>query len=374
MRGWLFTMDMRLKNLVFEGVSQSVLESSRMREENRTDSEWMQLALEEARQGIGLTSPNPAVGAVIVRDNQLILGKGWHRCAGQPHAECEAIADVIKNHSPAALQGATIYVTLEPCSTYGRTPPCTQGILDVGITRVVYGAEDPNPSHAGAAKRLLEKAGVSVTTGIEEQTCQSLIQAFSKKQRTGLPWVLLKSAISLDGRITRPSGESQWLTSSASREMVQQLRFESDAIITGGNTLRIDNPALTVRSARYSKKQQPWRMVITRGNREDLPSESQLFTDEFSDRTLVQEHGNLQAALDVLATKGCNSVMVEAGGTLMSAFLKAGLVDEVAIFYAPILTGGPDFGIAELPNDIQLRDSQFFQIGNDVMLRALVEF
>lgn len=347
---------------------------SRMRQmtgKNDTDDFWMTLALEEARKGIGLTSPNPVVGAVIVSGGRL-LGKGWHQRAGQLHAEREAIADVQAHHSSEALKGSTIYVTLEPCSTHGRTPPCTQGILDAGIGRVVYGAEDPNPDHVGGAKTLLELAGVSVTTGVLVEECEFLIRGFSKRQRCGLPWVILKSAISLDGRITRPPGESQWLTSPESRERVQRLRYESDAIITGGNTLRIDDPALTVRSNQLPPKPQPWRMVITRGRREDLPSGHQLFSDDFADRTLVQENGDLRSALKELGDRGCNTVMIEAGGTLMTAFLEAGFADELAIFYAPILTGGPDFGFAGCLEKVKLTQQKFIQMGDDILLRAII--
>jgi len=338
----------------------------------KSDSLWMQLAIDEARKGVGLTSPNPTVGAVIVKGGEL-LGKGWHTRAGKPHAEREAIAEVLKNHEDAVLEGATIYVTLEPCSTQGRTPPCTQGILDAGITRVVYGAEDPNPVHAGAALKLLELAGVEVTVGVEKEDCEALIRAFAKKQRTGLPWVILKSAMSLDGRITRPPGESQWLTSEESRDYVQLLRHESDAIVTGGNTLRIDNPALTIRSKNFTSKPQPWRMVITRGSRDALPDDSQIFTDQFAERTLVQENGDIRAALIELAKRGCNTVLVEAGGTLMTAFIEAEVVDEVVIFYAPLLTGGPHTGFSQLPFDVNLFDPAFFQIGDDLLLRALVQ-
>lgn len=334
----------------------------------------MQVAIAEARQGIGLTSPNPAVGAVIVKDD-ILLGKGWHRQAGQPHAEREAIADALSRHPAGVLRGSTIYVTLEPCSSHGRTPPCTQGIIDAGISRVVYGIHDPNPMHAGRAESCLQSHGVEVTSGVCTTECQSLIRAFAKKQSTGFPWVILKSAMSLDGRITRPPGEGQWLTSPKSREYVQRLRFESDAIITGGNTLCIDDPALTLRSKQLAisgQKQQPWRMVITRGSASQLPPKAQVFTDAYADRTLVQEQGDLTAALQTLADADCNTVLVEAGGTLMSAFLDAGLVDEVALFYAPMLTGGPDAGFAGVPTDIQLTDQCYTRIGNDILLRATV--
>lgn len=338
------------------------------------DEKWMQLAIAEARKGVGLTSPNPPVGAVIVKDNKL-LGQGWHTQAGKPHAEREAIADTLRRHTPEELSGATIYITLEPCSSHGRTPPCTEAITTAGVVRVVYGAEDPNPDHAGRAQTLLESMHIAVTTGIAKAECQSLIRAFAKKQSTGLPWVTLKSAMSLDGRITRPPGESQWLTSPESRAYVQQLRFESDAIVTGGNTLRIDDPALTLRSIaaqQLRQKQQPLRMVITRGNRAALPETAQLFNDAYSDRTLVQENGDLMAAMKSLADADCNSILVEAGGTLMAAFLEAGLADEVALFYAPMLGGGPDAAFAGLPNETHLHDQEYTRIGNDILLRALI--
>lgn len=340
-----------------------------MNTEDQTHSKWMQLAISEANRGVGLTSPNPSVGALIIK-NDTVLGKGWHTRAGQPHAEREAIANALAHHPPETLHGATIYVTLEPCSTHGRTPPCTQGIIDAGITHVVYGSTDPNPAHAGAAKRLLESHGISVTTGIKERECDYLIRGFSKKQRIGLPWVTLKSAISLDGRITRPPGESLWLTSPESREHVQRLRHASDAIITGGNTLRIDNPALTIRSQDLAPKPQPWRMIITRGQKKDLPGELQVFQDQHSGRTLVQENGDLKAALETLASLGCNQILVEAGGTLMAAFLEAGLADEIAIFYAPLLTGGPDPGFSGLPNKTHLTNQSYTRLGNDILLTA----
>ena len=338
----------------------------------RNDQYWMQLAITEARKGIGLTSPNPPVGAVIIKGKEL-LGKGWHTQAGKPHAEREAIADALGRHEKDILQGATIYITLEPCSSHGRTPPCTQAILDAGISHVIYGAKDPNPEHAGRAEVDLKAAGVSVTTGVCEQECQQLIRPFTKVQQTGLPWVILKSALSLDGRITRAPSESRWLTSPASRELVQQLRFECDAIITGGKTARIDDPSLTLRSANLPKKKQPWRMVVTRGTKSQLPANLHLFSDDHADRTLVQEGGDLHAALRTLVEKGCNSVLVEAGGTLMGAMLEAGLADEVAIFYAPMLTGGPNTGFAGSQIEWELRDQHFSCIGDDILLRASIK-
>lgn len=336
-----------------------------------SDEQWMELAIAEARKGIGLTSPNPPVGAVIVK-NDTVLGTGWHRMAGQPHAEREAIADATEKHGSGALSSATIYVTLEPCSTTGRTPACTDGIIETGISRVVYGSTDPNPAHAGAADGILTKNNIDVRRISDTDACDALIRPFSKTQRTGLPWVILKSAISLDGRITRPPGESQWLTSPESRTVVQRIRFESDAILTSGRTLRADNPALTIRDAALPDKPQPWRMVVTRACRADLPQDARLFTDAHADRTLVQENGDIVAALHQLVAKGCNTVMVEAGGTLMGAFMDAGLADEVAIFYAPMLTGGPEPGFAGRQENISLTDATYTKIGGDILLRALI--
>ena len=290
-------------------------------------------------------------------------------------AEREAIRDVWERwgeRGKEKMKGATIYVTLEPCSSFGRTPPCTEGILEVGITRVVYGTDDPNPSHAGGARKILEPVGVEVKVNVLQDACRSLIRGFAKFQTSGMPWVIIKSAMSLDGKITRPPGEGQWLTSPESREIVQRLRFESDAIMTGGNSFRIDNPALTLRSRLLPKKRQPWRMVVTRGSKSELPQTHQLFTDEYADRTLVCEGGDLRQALRDLAERGCQTVLVEAGGTLLAAMLREGLVDEVALFYAPLLTGGPNLGIGELAHDIALSEATFTQVGNDVLLRAYI--
>ncbi len=338
---------------------------------NRDDISWMKQATKEARKGIGLTSPNPPVGAVLVKNNQL-LGTGWHQRTGGPHAEREAIQDALKQHSTDEISGATIYVTLEPCCTHGKTPPCTEAIIEAGIAKVVYGARDPNPNHAGRADALLEAHGIEVISGVCEEQCNKIIRAFSKVQRTGLLWVIVKSAISLDGRITRPPGEGQWLSSAASRQRVQELRYQSDAVITGGNTLRIDNPALTVRTADPSNREQPWRMIVTRGTKEDLPSDAQVFTDEHAARTLVQENGDLKGALRSLVEKGCNTVLVEAGGTLMAAFLEAGLADELVVFYAPLLAGGPDSGFGHLSRRLALEEQHFTRIGSDIMLRARI--
>jgi len=336
-----------------------------------SDEHWMSLAVIEAEKGIGLTSPNPPVGAIIVK-NDSILGKGWHQMAGKPHAEREAIAMATEKHGKQGIQGATIYVTLEPCSTTGRTPACTDGIIEAGITRVCYGSKDPNPAHAGKADEILKEKGIGVSRISDTQACDLLIRPFSKVQKTGLPWVILKSGMSLDGNITRPKGEGKWLTSQESRSYVQRLRHQTDAILTGGQTLRADDPALTIRDTSLPEKPQPWRMLVTQQGASNLPTNAQVFTDAYADRTLIQENGDLIASLNRLVNKGCNTVLVEAGGTLMASFLRAGLADEIAFFYAPLITGTPIPAIGFLPHDIELTNQTYQRIGNDILLSALV--
>lgn len=337
--------------------------------------QWMTLALEQARKGLGLTSPNPAVGAVIVKDG-LLLGAGWHKMAGGPHAEREALADALLRHSADSLRGSTIYVTLEPCSTCGRTPACTDGIIDFGIIRVVYGSVDPNPNHSGAADAILTNHGIEVISGVCEPECDEVLQSFRKRVTTGLPWVIAKSAMSLDGRITRPIHEGQWLTSPASRELVHQLRGEVDAIVIGGRTARKDNPRLTLRSnTTHPDKQQPWRVLLTHSGRAAMPDDLHLFTDEYHQRTLLYEDTSHEQVLKDLADRGCNLVLLECGGRLMRSFVEADLIDEYCLFYAPLITGGEDFGFGageHYSQSSRLKRIRVKQIGDDVMIRGIV--
>ncbi len=200
------------------------------------DALWMERALAEARLGVGLTSPNPPVGAVIVRDGEL-LGAGHHCRAGGPHAEIEALTQA-RAAFPDRIRGATIYVTLEPCSTQGRTPPCTGAILAAGITRVVYGASDPNPAHQGRADELLRAGGIAVSAGVLAADCDDLIRPFRKWITTRRPYIIAKAGQTLDGRITRPFGEPQWITSEAARAHGRRLRTRVDAILVGAETVR----------------------------------------------------------------------------------------------------------------------------------------
>lgn len=336
------------------------------------DEHFMMLALAEARKGVGLTSPNPPVGAVIVRDGA-VISTGWHKRAGELHAECEAIKNT--GHG-VDLKGATIYVTLEPCSTCGRTGACTDAITAAGFSRVVYGARDVNPDHAGAADGILRAAGIEVVSGVLEDECEMLIRGFSKRMTSGLPWVIAKTAMSLDGRITRPEGEGQWLTGAEARAEAHRIRAEVDAIIVGGKTVRRDNPSLTVRGDAFrEEKVQPWRVVLTQSGRENLPMDAVVLTDEYRERTLVHEDMSLEDSLRNLAERGCNMVLLECGGVLMRQFLEQGLVDEVAVFFAPMLTGGGDFGFGvgeHLKKSLTLEKMQVSQVGDDVLIRGIV--
>src|SRR5471030_1124525 len=250
------------------------------------DQRHLRRALELAQRGSGLTLPNPRVGAVLVRGGR-IIGEGWHQRAGAPHAEVHAVADAKKRgHSVA---GATLYVTLEPCSTHGRTPPCTDLILREKIARVVFAATDPNPAHAGVAARLLRSAGIAVSSGLLAEEATALNRDFNWWIVRRRPWVVAKIALSLDGCIVTPPTDDRWLTSPAARTIAHELRWESDAILVGAETARQDNPRLTVRVPGRALvrpgKVQPWRIVVTRSGK--LPRELHLFSDRHRDRTLM---------------------------------------------------------------------------------------
>ncbi|MGJ8642689.1 MAG: bifunctional diaminohydroxyphosphoribosylaminopyrimidine deaminase/5-amino-6-(5-phosphoribosylamino)uracil reductase RibD [Luteolibacter sp.] len=338
-----------------------------------TDEDWMAMALAEAEKGVGKTAPNPPVGAVMVKDDEL-LGAGWHHGAGLPHAEVEAISDAIRKHGEGCLKGATAYVTLEPCSTTGRTAACTGGLISAGISRVVYGCQDPNPQHAGAADGVLEAAGIDVKSGILEEKCQAILRPFSKVQRTGLPWVMWKCAMSLDGKITRPPGEGQWLSGEKSRTDVQRLRAEVDAIITSGETVRADKPALTIRVPELLEgRNQPWRVVVT-DKQETMPVEAALFSDGWRERTLIRSGADLELILrNLVREQGVLSVMIEAGGKFSSAMIAGGFVDEAVIYQAPLLCGAtvPALGGA-LPQSLRLEGVTHEKIGDDHKFRGLL--
>jgi diaminohydroxyphosphoribosylaminopyrimidine deaminase/5-amino-6-(5-phosphoribosylamino)uracil reductase len=326
------------------------------------DEHYMRLAIVEARKGLGRTSPNPTVGAVIVSAAGRVIARGYHQAAGQPHAEIEALKALRRADS---ARGATLYVTLEPCSTKGRTPPCTDAILDAAFARVVIGTIDPNPAHAGRGLRILQRKGVEVHSGVLRSECEALNPGFNKWILNRIPLVVAKAGLSLDGRLTRPPGESRWLTGPQARADAHGLRASVDAILIGANTLRTDNPHLTVRGVKNAR--QPWRVVLTQSG--NLPRGARLFTDKHRERTLVyrREKGAtrvdvfrsdsttfessffwrkpslLEGVLQHLGDREVTSVMIEGGSRVLSEAFDAHLVDRVQFYMAPLICGGTSF-------------------------------
>lgn len=324
----------------------------------------MRAAIAEARKGVGHTSPNPAVGAVLTIGDK-IAARGYHRRAGLPHAEIECL----ESFGRKPPKETTLYVTLEPCSTRGRSGPCTEAILASGIETLVVGALDPNPRHAGRGIELLAAAGVSVRLDVLADECTALNRPFNKWITTGRPLVIAKSGMSLDGRLTNPPGEERWITSTASRRHANRLRGQVDAILVGAGTVRTDNPRLTVRAVRGAR--QPWRVVLSRSNR--LPKDAHLFTDRFANRTLVFRHRGLGDVLAELGRREVTSVLIEGGGDTLGQALDAQLIDEVQIYLGPVFTGGPVIafpgrGAALTFEALRLRDVRYEKIGSDVFV------
>ena len=332
-----------------------------------TDRRYLQRALELAQCGAGLPLPNPRVGAVLVRNGK-IIGEGYHQRAGTPHAEVLAVADAKKHGHRVA--GATLYVTLEPCSTQGRTPPCTGLILRERIKRVVFAATDPNPAHAGAATRLLRAAGVEVFSGLLAEEATALNRDFNWWIVRHRPWVVAKIALSLDGRIVAPPSDSRWLTSVPARKIVHELRWHSDAILIGAETARRDNPRLTVRLPGRPEKIQPWRIVVTRSG--NLSRELHLFSDRHRDRTLVFQKQSLTDILGALGELEISHLLIEGGGKILTEAFRAGLVNEVAFFIAPAVLGTLPRALGKLKTPIQLRDVSYISVGPDLLCRGLV--
>ena len=332
----------------------------------QNDEKFMHAALAQARKGLGRTSPNPAVGAVLAADGE-VVGQGYHRRAGAAHAELECLSSL----GGRAPRRATLYVTLEPCSTKGRTGACTDAIIASGVNTVVVGAIDPNPPHAGRGIDLLRRAGLSVRTGVLEAECTALNRAFNKWITTGRPLVIAKCGMSLDGRLTTPPGEDRWITSVASRRHANRRRAEVDAILVGAETVRTDNPRLTVRSTRGAR--QPLRVVLSRSGR--LPKDAEIFTDQFADRTVVFQKQTLEAGLVELGRREVTSVLIEGGGEVLSQALDAQLIDEVEIYLGSVFSGGPVLafggrGAGTTLEAARLRDVRYEQIGGDIFVAA----
>ncbi len=321
----------------------------------------MNLALELARKGKGFTSPNPCVGAVVVREGK-VIGKGWHRAAGMPHAEVEALEDAGND-----ARGATLYVTLEPCNHFGRTPPCTQKILDCGISRVVMGCQDPNPHVAGKGMAFLEQNGVSVSSGVQESLAMQLIEDFSWYMvHDHSPFVILKCAATLDGYIATSTGDSQWITGKAARQYGHKLRHEADAIVIGSGTLHSDNPSLTARVPNMETRN-PMRVVLDTHLTIDEHSKmvSQIADapvlvvcgpDVSGDKKQTLEQKGVQImevdmvngklnftqVVKNLGSMGVMNLLIEGGGRVATSALEAKIVNKVCYFLAPKLLGGND--------------------------------
>ncbi|MFL6584046.1 MAG: bifunctional diaminohydroxyphosphoribosylaminopyrimidine deaminase/5-amino-6-(5-phosphoribosylamino)uracil reductase RibD [Chthoniobacterales bacterium] len=330
------------------------------------DERWMRVAVEEARRGLGSTSPNPAVGAVLAVRGK-IVATGFHRRAGAPHAEIECL----RNFAAPIPSDATLYVTLEPCSTRGRTGPCTTALISAGVRHVVIGAVDPNPIHRGRGVQLLREAGLNVRVGLLADECNALNEAYNKWIETGLPFVIAKCGMSLDGRLTAPPNASRWITSAAARRHAQQLRARVDAILVGAETIRADDPRLTVRGIAGAK--QPWRVILSRSGR--LRRNATVFTDRFADKTVVFRNKSLVAVLRELGRREITSVLIEGGGEVLGAALDAQLIDRVQMYLGPVLTGGPVIafsgrGFASSQVAARLEDVRYEKIQQDLCIRG----
>ena len=363
----------------------------------------MRRALALARRGLGKTSPNPAVGAVLVRKGR-VLGEGWHKKAGGPHAEVVALGKAEDRRRKRGVRATsptndlTLYVTLEPCSTWGRTPPCTEAIIAAGVKRVVVAAHDRNPKHNGRGLEVLRRAGIRVEAGLLAEEAAGMNAGFNKWITTGMPLVIAKAGMSLDGKIATRTGDAKWITGEAARREGHRLRAQVDAILVGANTVTRDNPELTVRHE--VRGQQPWRVVVDARGR--VSRKAKIFRDAQRRRTLVlttslapaawrrylsrmgvdaivlpHKRGrvDLRAALKALGRRGITSVLAEGGGELLGSLFDARLVDRVALFYAPIVIGGRGAvgavageGVAKVGNAVRLRDCRWQRVGKDEML------
>lgn len=324
----------------------------------------MRAALVEARRGLGLTSPNPAVGAVLVVQGK-IVARGHHRRAGAPHAETECL----HRFGRRVPRSATLYVTLEPCSTVGRTGACTTAIIDAGVKNLVVGTVDPNPKHAGGGIGVLKRAGIEVRVGILADECKEINESYNKWIQTGVPFVIAKCGMSLDGRLTAPPSESRWLTSTASRRHANRLRSQVDALLVGAETVRADNPRLTARGQPEAK--QPWRVVLSRSGK--LPRQARIFTDRFAARTLTYGRIQLATLLRELGEKEIVSVLIEGGGDVLGQALDQRLIDKLQVYVAPVFIGGPTIAFAgngaeSTAEAARLARVRYERIGGDIWL------
>ena len=362
------------------------------------DIEYMRRAMELAERGVGFTNPNPMVGAVIVKGGK-VIGEGWHERCGEWHAERNAF----KNCTVPA-EGATMYVTLEPCCHYGKTPPCTEAIIEHGIARVVVGMEDPNPLVAGKGIALLREAGIEVVCGVEEEALREQNRVFLKYISTRLPWVAMKTAMTLDGKIATRTGDSKWITGAEARAYVHELRHRFMAIVVGIGTAVADDPLLNCRIEGRGVRQ-PIRVVVDSNAR--LSLDSQLVKTAGEYRTIVahtrfapeesvkalREAGvemllckekeglvDVRNLLELLGQSGIDSILLEGGGSLNYTFLAEGLADELYAFIAPKIVGGMNAktpvegaGMEKMADAINLELENVLNVGHDVLLKLKVK-
>ncbi len=379
------------------------------------DEQMMRRALALARRALGETSPNPMVGAIVAKNRRLIA-EGYHYRAGTPHAEIHAL-----KAAGTRARGADLYVTLEPCSTHGRTPPCTDAIIEAGIRRVVVATKDPNPRHAGRGLDLLKEAGIKVEMGLLAEEAARFNECFNKWIRAGTPFVIAKAAMSLDGKIATAGGKSKWITGEPARALVRELRRGVDAIMVGWRTVALDDPRLTVRLR--GVKHQPWRVVVDARGESGL--KANVYTDEHKARTMVvtsklapaawrkqladrgvaiiecatvaavsdrrstrserpavgdrrySDRIDLRDALRRLGEREITSVLAEGGGRLLGALMDQRLVDKLVFFYAPKIIGGREAptaiegeGIKALADAVTLRNVEWRRLGEDLVVTA----
>lgn len=351
------------------------------------DVDYMARAMRLAQRGLYTADPNPRVGCVLV-DHDRIVGEGWHERAGEPHAEIRAL-----QAAGELARGATAYVTLEPCSHYGKTPPCADALIEAGVGRVVAAVADPNPLVSGQGLARLEAAGISVESGLLDARAMELNAGFVKRMVYKRPLVRLKVAVSLDGRTALPSGESRWITGAPARADVHRLRARSSAVLTGIGTVLADDPQLTARNAGFDVQRQPLRVILDSHRR--LTASARLLND--GGKTLILttnnnapplidgarietvrrdgDHLDLHAVVARLAQLSCNEVLVEAGARLNGALLRAGLVDELIVYVAPTVLGDRGLGMFSLPAMMTMEERPQMnlieqrRVGSDLRLR-----
>lgn len=359
-----------------------------------SEQQFMQLAIDLARQGEGRTCPNPPVGAIVINDG-LVVGEGFHPAAGQPHAEVYALRE-----ADDKACGATMYVTLEPCNHHGRTGPCTEAIIDAGITRVVVGTGDPNPEVAGRGINRLREEGIEVTVGVLERECRSLIAPFAKHVSTGLPYVTLKMAMTLDGRTATSTGDSKWISNEKSRLHVHHMRDRCDAIMVGVGTVLVDDPQLTTRLPDGGRD--PVRIIVDSKLR--IPASARVLAIDSTAPTIVATTStaerdkiselesvgaeiiivpdtegsvDLPALMQALGKRDIQSILLEGGARLAAAALRVQMVDRVAVFIAPRLLAGSDgaglfagAGFLSMDESIRLQDVRSRQFDDDILVEG----